>query len=134
MKTLLMLVGALLVAANLSAQTVVNPAWVDFDVSTDHSQVDLAGNPKVTGYTYRATVFPGSTGTAVTVGLGMPVPMAGTKVSLPIPGLSSMTQNVLYEARVTADGPTGSGVSAPSNPFGVAVSTAPAAPTNVRVR
>ncbi len=131
MKTLLFVL-CLMVPASLSAQTVINPNTLEWDVSLDHTAVDLAGNPKVTSYDYLAIAMNPIGAIAITVALPMPGPTA-THIISPLPGLAQMVQDMIYTAQVNAVGPGGVGVSAPSNPFVNAAQLAPRPPLNVKV-
>ena len=111
----------------LSAQTVVNPRYVEFNASSDHNSVASNGTtPLVTSYTL--SIYPqGSPVPFAIVNVGKPTPNASGIIRVdfvplltiaPIPGVN-------YEARVAALGPGGSADSAVSNGF---TFTAPCAP------
>lgn len=116
-----------------SAQVVFNPRTVEYVVSADHAATLSDGTPKVARYEIRFfapdAVAPMSTGD-----LGKPAPGADGRVTQDIstlPALIGLPIGGNYIARVAAIGPTGEGVSQPSNPFDIA--TAPAPATDVRL-
>jgi len=101
-----------------SAQTVTNPRIVEFDPSADHSVTLSDGQPAVERYDLEIYMA-GATAPFHTVNLGKPAPQADGKIRYdfssqvagwPLPG-------GIYEARVSAVGPTGVGRSDVSNPF-----------------
>lgn len=115
-----------------TATTVANPKQVCFEPSPEHDAV-LDGLSVVTRYDLE--VYPKGAAPTVppiaTVALGKPTPAAGAiLVAFPtIPGLVNFT---LYEAKVTAVGPTGIGRSIASNSF--FLGGAPGAPARVILR
>ena len=110
----------LVVAAStiaLSAQTVVDPQFVEFTPSPDHNTLATDGTPLVQRYSL--SFYPvGSSVAFDTMDLGKPTPSAGIirvdflplRHNIPTPG-------VTYEARVAAVGPGGSTASTVSNGF-----------------
>lgn len=100
------------------AQTITNPRIVEFDPSADHSVVLEGGQPAVARYDLEV-YQQGATAPFHTVDLGKPGIAADGKVrhdfwsgvsAWPLPG-------GIYEARVTAVGPNGTGRSDASNAF-----------------
>ena len=101
----------------LSAQTVVDPQFVEFTPSPDHNTLATDGTPLVQRYSL--SFYPvGSSVAFDTMDLGKPTPSAGIirvdflplRHNVPTPG-------VTYEARVAAVGPGGSTASTVSNGF-----------------
>src|SRR5262249_31973060 len=109
------------------AQTVVNPSVVEFSPSASHNAVNPDGTPVVTDYTL-AVFVPGQTTPVVTTSLGKlnPDPDGMIRASLSTSVTSALTPNVVYEARVSAVGPGGTGQSSPSNSFTFQAACAPA--------
>lgn len=122
------------VAASARAQTVVvNPVTVEFAPSSDHAVIALDGQPMVARYEMRIYVeTPLGPTPAFTQDIGKPTPVAGKITVTNAVWFSGLTPNTRYVAKVAAVGPTGEGVSDPSNPFGLV--GAPTAPTLVVVR
>jgi len=113
----------------LSAQTVVDPQYVEFTASADHNAVASDGTPLVQRYSLSIFAL-GSSVAFDTVDLGKPVPSAGVIRVNFIPLLHTQpTPNVVYEARVTAVGPGGSTASSVSNGFSFQATAPPCAPT-----
>ena len=112
-------------ATVLSAQTVVDPRYVEFTPSADHSALASDGTPLVQRYSL--SIFPvGSSVASATTDLGKPTPSGGIiRVDI-LQFLQSIPTGVVFEARVTAIGPGGSGASSVSNGFSL---QAPCAPT-----
>src|SRR5262245_44727653 len=109
------------------AQTVVNPTVVEFSPSASHNAVNPDGTPVVTDYTL-AVFVPGQTTPVVTTSLGKlnPDPDGMIRASLSTSVTSALTPTVVYEARVSAVGPGGTGQSSPSNSFTFQAACAPA--------
>ncbi len=104
-------------ATTLSAQTVVDPQFVEFAPSADHSTLAPDGTPIVQRYSL--TFHPaGSSVVFDTMDLGKPTPSGGIiRVDfLPLRHVVP-TPGAIYEARVTAIGPGGSTASTLSNNF-----------------
>ena len=104
-----------------SAQTgvVINPTTVEFDPSADHARMGLDGQPLVARYELR--IFAQGAAQPITVyDLGKPEPGGNGKITIVNRNyfLTALLMNVPYTGRVSAIGPTGEGVSDPSNPFG----------------
>src|ERR1700752_4004324 len=118
----LLIVGATIA---LTAQTVVDPRFVEFTPSASHNTVATDGTPIVQRYSL--TVYPvGSSVAFDTMDLGKPTPSAGIIRVDFLPLLHSVpTPGVVFEARVTAIGPGGSTASALSNGFSFQGSCAP---------
>jgi hypothetical protein len=109
----------------LSAQTVVDPQFVEFTPSPDHNTLATDGTPLVQRYSL--SFYPAGSSVAFdTMDLGKPTPSAGIirvdflplRHTVPTPG-------VTYEARVAAIGPGGSTASAVSNGFSFQGACAP---------
>ena len=104
-------------AAVLSAQPVVDPRYVEFVPSADHSTNASDGTPLVQRYSlsiYNA----GSSVAADTMDLGKPTPSGGLIRVDFLPLLHIVpTPGVMFEARVTAVGPGGSTSSSLSSFF-----------------
>ena len=103
--------------AVLSAQTVVDPRFVEFSPSANHNTNDTDGTPLVQRYSL--SVYPvGSSAAFDTMDLGKPTPSGGVIRVDFLPLLHSVpTPGVVFEARVTAIGPGGSTTSSLSNQF-----------------
>lgn len=121
------------VSGVVSAQTVVtNPNTVTFAASADHSALALDGTtPLVTSYQMQVFLEATPTGTPLTVlELGKPTPVSGAITVTNAVWFAALTPKTRYVAKVAAVGPTGTGVSAASNPFGnVGSPGAPGTPT-----
>jgi Viral BACON domain/Putative binding domain, N-terminal len=110
----------------LSAQTVVDPRYVEFTPSVDHDALGSDGAPLVERYSLSVFVV-GSSVAFDTMDLGKPAPSGGIIRVDFLPLLhSTPAPSVVFEARVTAIGPGGSTGSAPSNGFSF---TPPCAPS-----
>jgi all-beta uncharacterized protein len=104
-----------LVATAASAQT-VDPRYLQFTASADHYAV-ANGQPVVAGY-QMAWYQNGAAAPFQVNELGKPVPDANGTVIVDLATLGSTpTAGIIYEARVAAVGPTGTGVSGDSNQF-----------------
>jgi hypothetical protein len=134
LSVLLMLAGLALLAPVAGAQTaVVNPVTVEFTPSADHAVLALDGSPMVTKYEMRIFVeTPLGPTPSFTTDIGKPTPVAGKITITNAVWFSGLTPNTRYVAKVAAVGPTGEGVSDPSNPFGNVGN--PAKPTAVVVK
>jgi|OpeIllAssembly_1097287.scaffolds.fasta_scaffold18263_3 hypothetical protein len=113
----LVLIGGLVIAAPVTAQSViVNPTTVQFTPSADHAVVLPDGQPMVASYEARYALE-GSATVVCTTNLGKPTPVSSV-ISMPLP-LSCVptSPSARYVVRVAAVGPTGSGLSGPSGPF-----------------
>ena len=118
MLSALVVIVSLIVAVPASAQVaaVVNPQSVTFTPSPDHDAV-LDGVPVVTRYDLSIYIEAGMIVVGAPVNLGKPTPVAGLiSVTNPV-WFAALTPRTRYVARVTAVGPTGTGVSDVSNPF-----------------
>ena len=109
---------ALAFAATASAQVVSDPRIAEFDPSPDHWATVGGGQPAVVRYELEMYLV-GATAPFTTLDMGKPSPDADGKIRYdfssavagwPLPGGN-------YEARVSAVGPEGEALSAPSNPF-----------------
>lgn len=121
--TVAVIVGILmaLVVMPAAAQGVaVNPTTVVFDPSPDHNLTGLDGQPKVTSYMLRF-YLEGASSPVQEQTLGKPTPGGDGKITITNRSLFTGTPLALdtrYVAKVAAIGPTGEGLSDPSNPFG----------------
>ena len=112
-------------AAVLSAQTVVDPRYVEFSPSADHNTNASDGTPLVQRYSLSVYVV-GSSVAVDTMDLGKPTPSGGVIRVDFLPLLHSVpTPGVVFEARVTAVGPGGSTASSLSNGFSFQPACAP---------
>jgi hypothetical protein len=131
MKVLGLGLAALLLATTVGAQTVINPRRLEFTASADHSVVLSDGAAKVTRYEVR-WYAEGASAPMQTTDLGKPLPQGGL-ISLDLAAVfAGIPIGTGYTAKVVAMGPTGEGVSAPSNPFDVV--GPPATPANVVIK
>jgi len=119
---MLLVVGATIA---LTAQTVVDPQFVEFTPSADHNTLASDGSPLVQRYSL--TIYAvGSSVPFDTMDLGKPAPSAGIIRVNFIPLLhNTPTPGVTFEARVTAVGPSGSTASSVSNNFSFQGSCSP---------
>ena len=112
-------------AIALTAQTVVDPRFVEFAPSADHSTLAPDGTPLVQRYSLTVFVV-GSTTPLDTMDLGKPAPSAGIIRVDFLPLMNTPPPaGVILEARVTAIGPGGSTPSAVSNQFSFQSTCAP---------
>lgn len=120
LRTSLLLILSALSSFTVAAQTnVTNPKVVEFDPSLDHSALTADGQPMVARYDLQVFLL-GATQPITTTSLGKPAadPADGKiRVDFSTLVVGWPLGNGTYEARVAAVGPTGSGQSAPSNPF-----------------
>jgi hypothetical protein len=109
---------ALVTATGSSAEPVSNPRIVEFRQSPDHNVMLPGGSPAVTQYVLEV-YLEGATAPFHTVNMRKPAPQAdglirydfsGSVSGWPLPG-------GIYESRVAAVGPSGTGRSTRSNPF-----------------
>ena len=117
----------LVVAAGiaLTAQTVVDPRYVEFTPSADHSALASDGTPLVQRYSLSVFVV-GSSVAFDTMDLGKPTPSGGVIRVDFLPLLHSVpTPTVVFEARVAAIGPGGTTNSTVSNGFSFNAACAP---------
>jgi hypothetical protein len=112
---------------------VLNPTTVIFDPSTDHEALEVDGvTPVVTRYELRMALESTPTVPISTTDLGKPLPVAG-KITVTNPvWFAGLTPRTRYIAKVAAIGSAGAGVSAPSNPFGMAGPPAAVPPPVIR--
>lgn len=104
----------------------INPTTVCFIPSADHSAIGLDGQPIVTRYEVRVFVSTDLTKVLYTLDLAKPAP--GTDGQICVANavwFAGLTPKTKYVGKVAAIGPSGEGVSDPSNPFG---NQGPAAP------
>ena len=119
-----LVVGSMVV---LSAQSVLDPRYVEFAPSTDHNTLAADGTPVVSRY--YLSIYPQGTTTAfATLDLGKPSPGTGGLIRVDFLPLLTVapTPGVTYEGRVTAVGPGGAAASSVSNTFAYSVTCAPA--------
>jgi hypothetical protein len=104
--------------ANGQTAPVLNPRYVEFDPSADHSAVSASGDALVSRYDFQVFLL-GATAPITTANLGKPTPGADGKIRVDFSALlvAWPLANGTYEARVAAVGTTGSGVSDLSNAF-----------------
>ncbi len=117
----------------LSAQTVVDPRYVEFTPSADHNTLASDGTPLVQRYSL--SVFPvGSSTATATTDLGKPTPSGGIiRVDL-LQFLQTIPTGIVFEARVTAVGPGGSTASSVSNGFSFQAACAPTLNSDESIR
>ena len=109
----------------LTAQTVVDPRYVEFTPSADHNTLASDGTPLVQRYSLSVFVV-GSSVAFDTMDLGKPTPSGGVIRVDFLPLLHSVpTPSVVFEARVTAIGPGGTTGSTVSNGFSFTAACAP---------
>jgi hypothetical protein len=102
-----LVVGLLLSATPLSAQTIQNPTTVEFDPSPDHAAT-IDGTPVVDRY--EMDFFIGGNGQAVlTLNLGKPAPAGDGRIRVNFAALLAqpLTPGTIYTALVAAVGPGG---------------------------
>lgn len=120
--------------AHAGAQTVVNPRIVEFDPSADHATLLEGGVPAVTEYALEL-YLQGAASPFYTMSLGKPAPQGDGKIRY------DFSANIaawpltggIYESRVTAVGPTGTGRSTVSNTFSFVTCSYLLAPTSATV-
>jgi hypothetical protein len=126
MKRLLLSTVVLLILATVSlasAQTVVNPGQLLFDVNQAEHDAVVPGTQTPLIDHYEVTVMNMNAGGAIvwTQSVGKPTPDANHTVHVAVSSVSSfatITKNVLYNGTVSAIGTGGnSPASDPSNPF-----------------
>ena len=106
-------------AQSALAQTVSDPGTVEFDPSPDHSRQATDGTPYLTEYRMSLYVV-GQSSPFAQVSLGKPDPQSDGKIRVNfLPLISPLSAGVMYEARVAASGPGGTGTSLASNQFQV---------------
>jgi hypothetical protein len=132
-KVALVLLALFAFATLASAQAVVtNPTTVSFTASADHAAMALDGTtPLVTRYDLQVYLEATPTGTPLVVlDLGKPTPVNSTITVTNAIWFAALTPKTRYVAKAAAVGPTGTGVSGVSNPFGnVGPAGAPGTPT-----
>ncbi len=105
-------------ASSLRAQATVDPRVAEFSPSADHWQVLGDGSPAVSRYDLRVYLLGASTPLA-TIDIGKPSPDADGRIRVDFASEAAAWSlpGYTYEARVSAVGPQGEGVSDTSNPF-----------------
>jgi len=135
MTRLLFVALFLLAVAPGVAQTVINPRFVDFTASPDHSATKLDGTFVVTRYEAVSMQMNGTGALVWTQDLGKPTPNGAGLITMPLPTVLPITPETLYTMRITVLGPDGSSApSTVSNPFGVAGTRLPAGVGSVVLR
>src|SRR5690348_2468422 len=116
----------LLYTSAVYAQSITDARRVEFSPSVDHSAI-VNGVAVVQSYSMQIFVS-GGTQPVQTINLGKPALDVDGKIRLDFVALltTPLTTGVVYEARISAIGPGGTGTSLPSNTFSF---TAPCAPT-----
>lgn len=109
---------SLLGAVTARAQTVVNPAFLEFTASPDHHVTGSDGQPLVLRYDF-VLLAAGVNNPSRIVSIGKPTPDASGTIRLPLTAIliPLPTDPASYSARITAVGPRGSSTSAASNGF-----------------
>ncbi len=105
-------------ATPVLGQIIVNPRTVEFDPSADHSAVTPDGQPVV--LRYDLDIYPaGGVQALYVVDLGKPAPDSDGRIRVDFASRLPRwpLANGTYEARVSAVGATGQGLSDPSNQF-----------------
>lgn len=121
-QALALLLSFIVSSTSALAQTVIDPAFVEFEPSPDHNAISPAGQPLVQRYDFLLYAAGASTPLRV-VSLGKPSPGATGTIRLalatilnPLPAAGTP-----YEVRIAAVGAGGSTSSAPSNGFSFAL-------------
>ena len=119
-RSLVVAFACVLVGLTTSAfgQTVTDPQFLEFDPSADHWAVDAAGQPIVDRYEF--VIFEvGAPNPYEVISLGKPVPQSNGKIQLSLVSLftKALVPMVVYDAEVSAVGPSGSAPSLMSNLF-----------------
>jgi len=116
-------VALLLNAAPVRAQSIVDAQRAEFSPSPDNDAIASDGTPVVQKYTLWVYVGGGSTAFA-TADLGKPAPDPDGFIRVDFSRLLStpLQPGVVYESRVSADGPGGSSQSSVSNTFALTTS------------
>lgn len=127
-------VVGLSVSVTAQSVTILGPTPSVSFVSPQHYANYLDGTPIITTYQLEVTAMNSLGAVAFTIDLGKPAPDGTGTVIVAVPQLTTITPNTTYTARVYAVGPGGSGVSDPSNPFGVTALVRPASLANVRIK
>ena len=106
------------VSTSAFAQSALNPSWVEFTPSPDDALTSADGRAIVSEYQLAIYVV-GQSSAVRTISLGKPAVDPDNKVRVDFRSLMApfASVGVTYEARVMANGPGGSAVSAVSNQF-----------------
>lgn len=122
---------SLATSSPLWAQTptpVTSTSTVAFTASSDHNLVDAFGNVVLTRYDLETSAMNSLGVIFFTQQLAKPTPDATNTIRVGISStVAALTGGTVYQARVAAVGPGGTGRSALSNPFGKAEPKTPAA-------
>jgi hypothetical protein len=118
LRTASLVIVAGLWASPAAAQTpVLNPRFLEFNASADHSATSPTGQALVTRYDLEFHNI-GASSPFQTNSLGKPTPNANGVIRIDMSAtFSALPFGVTFEARVAAVGPTGTGRSALSNQF-----------------
>ena len=112
--------ASVMFAATAAAQTaaVIDPRIVEFDPSADHTATNASGVPIVSRYDLELYVV-GGTQPVQVANLGKPNPQTDGKIRVDFTTLLTPwpAPGTVYEARVAAVGPNGTGRSTESNTF-----------------
>jgi hypothetical protein len=122
------------VPGTLHAQT-INPTTAQFLASADHNTTTSNGTPTVVRYELDFYLT-GAAQPFRVLSLGKPTPDATNNISINLSTLfggALPPAGIVYESRVLAIGPGGSGTSNVSNTFEYSVSAAPATPKNIHI-
>jgi hypothetical protein len=126
-RALMILMPCVLAAHTAFSQTTVtNPKVVEFDPSVDHAAVSADGQSLVSRYDLQI-YLQGATQPVTTASLGKPALAADGKVRVDFSTIlvGWPLADGIYEARVAAIGPTGTGVSDVSNLFAFQAAVVP---------
>jgi hypothetical protein len=101
-----------------TAQALIDPTGVEFTASVDHDASGPTGQPIVSRYELLLYVAGSSSPTTI-ASLGKPSPDGAGTIRVPLASILSPRPpgGIVYEARIAAVGPGGSGISEPSNTF-----------------
>lgn len=123
-------VSLVVLTGHASAQTVVDPTFLEFVPSADHNGTLPDGRPKIDHYQleYRES---GSLTAIGSISIGKPtVPSTGLiRVQVPASLIANAIPGRLYDFVLAAVGPSGSTVSQPSNGFSISGCTIAVTPT-----
>jgi hypothetical protein len=122
-------------AAAAQAPAIIDPRIVEFDPSPDHSALNASGQPRVTRYDLELYLVDGTQPVQV-VNLNKPAPQGDGKIRVDFTTLLNPwpAAGTIYEARVAAVGPGGTGRSTESNTFSFSSPCSSAiSPTSVSV-
>lgn len=118
-------------APETAAAQTVDPVIAEFIPSSDHAATS-SGTALVIRYDLSYYQM-GAAQPFQVNSLGKPTPSSDGRIRFNISGLPRPTGGIVYQARVTAVGPGGTGASLPSNTFIFSGVVAPTAPTGIRI-